>query len=135
MPRSSLFESSLLQGKQFLSGHSALLKLIGLLFSSLEIVSERPLRLLAQPRNTFNASLCSLATSRISATYSPNPNCSKALVMCSQAIVFLASFSEISFASEDISVMNSTQHSMRRSRASLPNAMPEFCGRISETIF
>lgn len=54
---------------------------------------------------------------------------------CSHAIVFLASFSEISFASEDISVMNSTQHSIRRSRASLPKATPADWGRISETIF
>ena len=50
-------------------------------------------------------------------------------------MVFLASFSDISFASEDMSVMNSTQHSMRRSRASLPKAMPADGGRISETIF
>lgn len=55
--------------------------------------------------------------------------------MCSQAIVFLLSFSLISFASEEIKVMNSTQHSIRRSRASFPNARPEEAGRISVTIF
>jgi hypothetical protein len=68
-------------------------------------------------------------------TYSPNPNCSNALVMCSQAMVFLLSFSLISFASDEIRVMNSTQHSIRRSRASLPKASPEEGGRISVTIF
>jgi hypothetical protein len=47
----------------------------------------------------------------------------------------LLSFSLISFASDDIKVMNSTQHSIRRSRASLPNARPELDGRISVTIF
>ncbi len=41
----------------------------------------------------------------------------------------------MSFASEDIKVMNSTQHSMRRSRASFPNTSPEDGGRISVTIF
>ena len=55
--------------------------------------------------------------------------------MCSQAIVFFASLSEISLASEEIRVMNSTQHSIKRSRASLPKARPEDGGRISETIF
>lgn len=47
----------------------------------------------------------------------------------------MASFSLISFASLDIRVMNSTQHSIRRSRASLPKAMPFAGGRISVTIF
>jgi hypothetical protein len=55
--------------------------------------------------------------------------------MCSHAIVFLLSFSEISFASEEMRVINSTQHSMRRSRASLLNAIPPLGGKISETIF
>ena len=55
--------------------------------------------------------------------------------MWSQAIVFLASFSEISLASEEMRVMNSTQHSMRRSRASLAKMQPLEGGRISETIF
>ena len=58
--------------------------------------------------------------------------------MCSGAIVFFDSFSEISFASEDMRVMNSTQQSMRRSRASLPNAIDESESgewRISVTIF
>jgi hypothetical protein len=55
--------------------------------------------------------------------------------MCSQAIVFLLSFSLISFASDDIRVMNSTQHSIRRSLASFPNARPDEGGRISVTIF
>jgi hypothetical protein len=84
---------------------------------------------------TFNCSLCSLATSIISDTYSPKPNCSNAFVMCSQAIVFLLSFSLISFASEEMRVMNSTQHSISRSRASFPNARPVLEGRISVTIF
>ena len=55
--------------------------------------------------------------------------------MWSQAIVFLASFSEISFASEEMRVMNSTQHSMSRSRASFAKATPPWAGRISPTIF
>jgi hypothetical protein len=84
---------------------------------------------------TFNCSLCSLATSIISATYSPKPSCSNAFVICSHAIVFLASFSEISFASDEIRVMNSTQHSISKSLASLPNARPDDGGRISVTIF
>ena len=57
-------------------------------------------------------------------------------MICSQAIVFLFSFSLISFASEEMSVMNSTQHSIRRSRASLANVRPVVPGgRISWTIF
>lgn len=55
--------------------------------------------------------------------------------MWSQAMVFLASFSEISLASELMRVMNSTQHSMSTSRASLEKAMPEELARISLTIF
>lgn len=55
--------------------------------------------------------------------------------MCSQAMVFLLSFSLISLASEEMRVINSTQHSIRRSRASLPKARPEEGGRISVTIF
>lgn len=55
--------------------------------------------------------------------------------MWSHAIVFLASFSEISFASELMRVINSTQHSMRTSRASFENAIPEDAERISPTIF
>jgi len=50
-------------------------------------------------------------------------------------MVFLLSFSLISLASDDINVMNSTQHSMRRSRASLPKTSPDDGGRISVTIF
>jgi hypothetical protein len=50
-------------------------------------------------------------------------------------MVFLASFSLMSFASEEIKVMNSTQHSMSRSRASLENVCPEEGGRISVMIF
>ncbi len=50
-------------------------------------------------------------------------------------MVFLASFSEISFASELMRVINSTQHSMRTSRASLENAIPDPPARISPTIF
>lgn len=56
-------------------------------------------------------------------------------MMWSQAIVFLASFSDISLASDDMRVMNSTQHSMRRSLASLAKATPPSAGRISPTIF
>lgn len=55
--------------------------------------------------------------------------------MWSQAMVFLASFSEISLASDEMRVMNSTQHSMSRSRASFEKAMPTEGGRISVTIF
>ncbi len=58
--------------------------------------------------------------------------------MCSGAIVFFDSFSEISFASDEMRVMNSTQQSMRRSRASLPKAMDDSesgVARISVTIF
>jgi len=84
---------------------------------------------------TFNSSLCFPATSWISFTYSPKPSVSRALVICSQAMVFLLSFSLISFASDEIRVINSTQHSISRSRASLPNARPEDGGRISVTIF
>lgn len=55
--------------------------------------------------------------------------------MWSHAMVFFASFSEISLASEEMRVMNSTQHSIRRSRASLAKATPADGGRISVTIF
>lgn len=55
--------------------------------------------------------------------------------MWSQAIVFFASFSEMSLASEEMSVINSTQHSMRTSRASLEKETPVEGGRISLTIF
>ncbi len=41
----------------------------------------------------------------------------------------------MSLASEDMSVMNSTQHSIRRSRASLANVRPVLEGRISVMIF
>lgn len=41
----------------------------------------------------------------------------------------------MSLASEEISVMNSTQHSMRRSRASLAKVRPVLEGRISVMIF
>lgn len=50
-------------------------------------------------------------------------------------MVFLASFSEISLASEEMSVMNSTQHSIKRSRASFENDTPDCEGNISDTIF
>jgi hypothetical protein len=50
-------------------------------------------------------------------------------------MVFLASFSLISFASEEISVMNSTQHSMSKSRASFEKVWPELGGKISVMIF
>jgi len=55
--------------------------------------------------------------------------------MCSHAIVFLLSFSLISLASDDIRVMNSTQHSIRRSRASFVKPIPGELDRISPTIF
>lgn len=55
--------------------------------------------------------------------------------MCSVAMVFFASRSAISFASEDIRVMNSTQHSMSKSRASLVNVVPGLTARISVMIF
>lgn len=55
--------------------------------------------------------------------------------MWSQAMVFLASFSEISLASDETRVINSTQHSISRSRASLEKATPSAGGRISVTIF
>lgn len=67
--------------------------------------------------------------------YSAKPSWSSARVMWSQAIVFLASFSEISLASDEMRVMNSTQHSISRSRASLEKARPLLGGRISVTIF
>ena len=53
---------------------------------------------------------------------------------CSHAMVFLASFSAISFASELIRVMNSTQQSMRRSRDSFEKVTPESPAKISEMI-
>lgn len=84
---------------------------------------------------TFWTSLCSAAASRTAGTMSVKPSCSRAFVIWSQAIVFFASFSEISFASDEIRVMNSTQHSIKRSRASLANATPADGGRISDTIF
>lgn len=52
---------------------------------------------------------------------------------CSAAIVFFASRSAMSFASDEMSVMNSTQQSIKRSRASLAKARS--LGRISEMIF
>ena len=79
--------------------------------------------------------MCSAAASNTAGTYSPNPRASKALVMWSQPIVFLASLSEISFASEEMRVMNSTQHSINKSLASLENAIPVDGGKISLTIF
>lgn len=86
-------------------------------------------------QHTFWTSLCSAAASTTAATYSPKPRVSKALVMWSQPIVFLASLSEISFASDEMRVMNSTQHSINRSLASLENAIPVDAGKISLTIF
>ncbi len=55
--------------------------------------------------------------------------------MWSHAMVFLASFSEMSLASDDTRVMNSTQHSISKSRASLEKESPLADGRISLTIF
>ena len=86
-------------------------------------------------QQTFNCSLCSSATANTSGTYSPNPRSVSAFSICSHAIVFLASFSLISLASEEIRVMNSTQHSIRRSRASLAKVCPDEGGRISLMIF
>jgi hypothetical protein len=134
MTLSSLLKFRLLNRKKFLRRQAALLQLICFLFPSLSHISRSPNEQ-ARIGLTFICSLCSLATSRISCTYSPNPNCSKAFVICSQAIVFLLSFSLISFASDEMRVMNSTQHSIRRSRASFPNARPDVGGRISVTIF
>jgi hypothetical protein len=57
------------------------------------------------------------------------------VVTCSQAIVFFASFSAISFASEEMSVMNSTQHSINRSLVSRAKDTPESFARISLMIF
>jgi hypothetical protein len=131
-------KSLLLHRKKLLRRQSALLEFIRFLLSSLSTMSSAAIQTCANKKGmqqTFNCSLCSLATSIISWTYSPKPNCSNAFVICSHAIVFLLSFSLISFASDDIKVMNSTQHSIRRSRASLPNARPELDGRISVTIF
>lgn len=88
------------------------------------------------PRNhTFCCSLCSEAASMTADTYSEKPSCSRAFVMWSHAMVFFASFSEISLASDETSVMNSTQHSISRSRASFAKATPLAGGRISVTIF
>ena len=84
---------------------------------------------------TLNCSLCSPATANTSGTYSGNPSSLRALSICSAAMVFFASFSAISLASEDMSVMNSTLQSIRRSRASLPNARPDLSPRISVMIF
>ena len=55
--------------------------------------------------------------------------------MWSHAMVFFASFSEISFASEETKEINSTQHSISKSRASLEKATPAEGGNISVTIF
>ncbi|KAI5284755.1 hypothetical protein KEM55_000929 [Ascosphaera atra] len=41
----------------------------------------------------------------------------------------------MSFASDEIRVMNSTQHSISKSRASLVKVWPEEAGRISVMIF
>jgi hypothetical protein len=84
---------------------------------------------------TRNCSLCSPATASTSWTYSGNPSSLRAFSMCSVAMVFLVSFSAISFASEDMRVMNSTLQSMRRSRASRPKVNPDFSPRISAMIF
>lgn len=65
--------------------------------------------------------------------YSSKPRSLRALTTCSAAMVFLASFSAISLASEEIRVMNSTQHSINRSRASL--AKERSLERISCMIF
>ena len=83
---------------------------------------------------TFCISLNSSATASTSGTYSGNPSSLSAFSTCSTAMVFLASFSEMSFASEEIKVMNSMQHSMRRSRASRAKVWPLEAGRISPMI-
>ena len=86
-------------------------------------------------RLTFSCSLCSPATVSTSCTYSGNPSSRSALSTCSVAIVFLASFSAISLASDEMRVMNSTQQSMRRSRASFAKVVPGLEARISVMIF
>ena len=84
---------------------------------------------------TFSCSLCSSATATTSCTYSGNPSSLSALSICSVEIVFLASRSAISLASEDIKVINSTQHSMSKSRASLVKVVPGLMASISVMIF
>lgn len=65
--------------------------------------------------------------------YSSKPRSLRARMTCSAAMVFLASRSAMSLASDEMRVMNSTQQSIRRSRASLAKARS--LGRISEMIF
>ena len=84
---------------------------------------------------TRSCSLCSPATAKTSCTYSGKPSSLSALSMCSAAIVFFASFSAISLASDDMRVTNSTLQSIRRSRASLPKVRPDLSPRISVMIF
>jgi hypothetical protein len=84
---------------------------------------------------TRSCSLCSPATESTSCTYSGNPSSRNALSMCSVAIVFFASRSAISFASEDMRVTNSTLQSIKRSRASLPKVNPALSPMISVMIF
>ena len=84
---------------------------------------------------TRSCSLCSPATAKTSCTYSGKPSSLSALSMCSAAMVFFASFSAISFASEDMRVTNSTLQSIKRSRASLPKVRPDLSPRISVMTF
>lgn len=65
--------------------------------------------------------------------YSLKPSSSRALITCSEAMVFLDSFSAISFDWVERIMMNSMQHSIRASRVSLENVRSE--GMISDTIF
>ena len=85
--------------------------------------------------HTFCVSLWAAAASSTAGTYSLKPRVSRALLMWSHAMVFLASFSEMSLASDETRVINSTQHSINRSRASLEKETPVEDGRISLTIF
>ena len=91
---------------------------------------------------TLSDSFISPALANTSLTYSGKPSSFSALSMCSVAIVFFASRSAMSLASEEMSVMNSTQQSMRRSRASRAKVMVDSEGgeeavveRISVIIF
>lgn len=88
---------------------------------------------------TLSDSFISPADANTSRTYSGNPNSLSALSICSVAMVFLASRSAISLASEDMRVMNSTQQSMSRSLASRAKVMlvspGSFVARISVIIF
>ncbi len=131
----SRFEEFLLLLKQSFLRKPALLHLVCFLLSRLTSKYQQ-LSFLAHYRyHTFSCSLCSSATATTSCTYSGKPSSLSALSMCSVAIVFLASRSAISLASEDIRVMNSTQHSISRSRASFVKVVPGLTASISVMIF